>query len=204
MNIYIKNLSSSEVARLGTNVELGSANLELLQLHLQLFRPMPRASHHAIPLLSVQRNSSIPYTCASCTLIRAIARVSLRQRVLHLRNQRRRQYASTFASPATVNKAVDIPESSRELYNALEGLKKDAAGFTNLSRVQLALKSLEERAGVRVAVLGLGGEGLAKRLVRLLLADPLAKQGDWERKVGGEADDDGTSLLLRYVSPACK
>lgn len=96
-----------------------------------------------------------------------------------------------------MNKPINVPEPWRELYKALEGLKKDAASFTNLSRVQLALKSLDERAGVRVAILSLGGEKLAKRLVSLLLADPLGKEGIWEQRVGSDDAGDGRSLLLR-------
>jgi hypothetical protein len=140
------------------------------------------------------------FTCPSCVLHRAIARQKFRQYVAQLQNQRRR-YASTFASPATVNKAIDVPPASRELYDALEILKEDASGFTNLSRVQLAIRSLESggRSSIRVAVLGFKDSASARQLVRLLLADPLGKEGAWERNIrlGKGKEDDGRNVLLR-------
>lgn len=74
----------------------------------------------------------------------------------------------------------------------------------NLSRLQLALRGLERGdTVVRIAVLGIGGDdGIrrARRLVRLLLADPLI-EGTWETRLGetGEAEEEGKALLIRLV-----
>ncbi len=68
-------------------------------------------------------------------------------------------------------------------------LQKHAASFVNLSRIQLALRGLRQEAGkesVRVALLGLakGSAGrTAKEVLRLVLADPLKPEEDWERQL---------------------
>ena len=80
-----------------------------------------------------------------------------------------------------------------ELENALLDLKKHAANYVNLSRLQLALLGLRQPAGeesVRVAVLGINnGQAdraeVAKEVLRLLLADPLKEEEEWERKLAG-------------------
>lgn len=72
-------------------------------------------------------------------------------------------------------------------------LRKHAANYVNLSRLQLALLGLRQPAGeesVRVAVLGVNnghaGPGeAAKEVLRLLLADPLKEEEEWERKLAG-------------------
>lgn len=73
----------------------------------------------------------------------------------------------------------------------------------NLSRLQLALHGLQQSPGdeaIRIAVLGLadGGESLqrAKELVRLLLADPLNTEEEWERILLQDKQG-GKPLLLR-------
>jgi hypothetical protein len=158
----------------------------------------PRAlPSRAIPSIATTR-MQVPFTCPSCTLFRALARHSLRRHVAVLQSQRRR-HASTFASPATVNKPIDVAPDKKELYHALEALKQDAAPFVNLSRLQLALRSLEGGgAKVRVAVLGVGDGTKAKRLARLLVADPLAERGRWESGLT-DGDGEGGSVLVRYV-----
>lgn len=72
----------------------------------------------------------------------------------------------------------------------------------NLSRVQLALSALRQDAGdetVRVAILGLanGAEGgkIAKEVLRLLLADPLSPELEWERDLA--AHDASSPLIVR-------
>ncbi|KKY29521.1 hypothetical protein UCDDA912_g10550 [Diaporthe ampelina] len=78
----------------------------------------------------------------------------------------------------------------KELQDALQELQKHATNYVNLSRVQLALNALRQDAGeetVRVAILGLtnGSESgqTAKEVLRLLLADPLSPEQDWEREL---------------------
>ena len=46
-------------------------------------------------------------------------------------------------------------------------------------------------------VLSLGDQRLARRLVRLLIADPLSQEGRWERELEGEGRDDGRGILVR-------
>jgi hypothetical protein len=162
--------------------------------------PPQALSSRAVYLSVAAVKGQASFTCPSCILTRAIARQSLRQRVFHLQSQRRR-HASTFASPATVNKPIDVSSDKRELYDALEALKKDAAPFVNLSRLQLALRSLEGRgSSIRVAVLGFGdGSKAARRLVQLLVADPLKEVGEWEGALGVGGAEEGRSLLVKYV-----
>jgi hypothetical protein len=157
-------------------------------------RALPSRTINSITTTRIQ----VPFTCPSCTLFRALARHCLRRRVAVLQSQRRR-HASTFASPATVNKPIDVAADKKELYLALEALKKDAAPFVNLSRLQLALRSLEgEGSKVRVAVLGAGDGMKARRLARLLVADPLTGRGRWEDGLA-DGDGEGGSVLVRYV-----
>lgn len=58
------------------------------------------------------------------------------------------------------------------------------------------LSSLEagENPTVRIAVLGLNGHAKARKLVQLLLADPLGEQKDWEALI---TNDDERGLLVR-------
>ncbi|KAI7781540.1 hypothetical protein LA080_014573 [Diaporthe eres] len=94
---------------------------------------------------------------------------------------RRNQSTSASSQPSNPRK---------ELQDALQELQKHATNYVNLSRVQLALNALRQGAGeetVRVAILGLtnGSESgqTAKDVLRLLLADPLSPEQDWEREL---------------------
>ncbi|TVY40308.1 hypothetical protein LOCC1_G005418 [Lachnellula occidentalis] len=106
-----------------------------------------------------------------------------------------------------------VPKSPRkELHDALLELQKDAANYINISKLQLALRGLEQTPGeetIRVAILGIadGGASLrkSKELLRLLLADPLKTEEEWERvlldhrprgkpiliRVGGNGGEEG-------------
>ncbi|GME40016.1 hypothetical protein B0A49_09583 [Neofusicoccum parvum] len=115
----------------------------------------------------------------------------------------RRRPAATLASRTAINAPLDVPPRLKELYQALDALKSDAASYVNLSRLQLALRGLEtEDPVVRVAVLGLGDQASAKRLARLLLADPLADKGSWEEALEEREADNGQAVLLRYGDDA--
>lgn len=48
-------------------------------------------------------------------------------------------------------------------------------------------------------VLGINGHRGASRLVRALLADPLAPEAQWEKQLIAAGDEDGRALVLRYV-----
>lgn len=96
----------------------------------------------------------------------------------------------------------------KELQEALQALEKHAANYVNLSRVQLALSALREEAGgetVRVAILGVANTydrktPTAKELLRLLLADPLSPEQEWERELA--AHDSSTPLIVRIGADA--
>jgi hypothetical protein len=96
-----------------------------------------------------------------------------------------------------------IPARYEPLHKALSEVQKKASAQVNLSRLRLALQGLESDAPVaRVAVLGLNVEDTARRLVRLLLADALEKEGRWEKQLLAQRDVDSSGgLLLRYGHP---
>ncbi|KAK8154042.1 hypothetical protein BKA80DRAFT_243335 [Phyllosticta citrichinensis] len=160
---------------------------------------------------SVQRLAKSPvsrpssaYVCPSCSSWRlgsSLSRPSLptrtaahRARLANLRNN-----ASTLASRTAINAPLEGPPRLKELHQALDALKTDAATYINLSRLQLALRSLErDDPVVRIAVLSLGDQTAAKRLVRLLLADPLADKGSWEDELEQSGSGTGQAVLLRY------
>lgn len=90
----------------------------------------------------------------------------------------------------------------RDLEDSLKDLQKHAANYVNLSRIQLALSGLKQEAGnesIRIAILGLtnGADSgrIAKEVLRLLLADPLKPEQDWEQQLGNH--DAGQPLIIR-------
>lgn len=98
-------------------------------------------------------------------------------------------------------------EARKELELALKELQKSAPNYVNLSRVQLALNALRQEAGdetVRVAILGLanGVEAgrTAKEVLRLLLADPLLPEQEWEKELA--AHDVNSPLIVRVGATA--
>ncbi|KAL3481832.1 hypothetical protein BJX99DRAFT_243493 [Aspergillus californicus] len=119
---------------------------------------------------------------------------SLRSRPLAIQ----RPYST---SPSTALTARHVPPRLRDLYNSLSRIQSVAPDQVNLSRLQLALRGLEsEDVLVRVAVLGLNDMAAARKLVRLLLADPLKGREAWEDMVDGIGEMDGLErgLLIRY------
>lgn len=103
------------------------------------------------------------------------------------RRTRRKSLATRRNQSATASSQP--PNPRKELHDALQDLQKHATNYVNLSRVQLALNALRQDAGeetVRVAILGLTkGEPesaqTAKEVLRLLLADPLSPEQEWEK-----------------------
>ncbi|KAI8214495.1 hypothetical protein K4K52_000978 [Colletotrichum sp. SAR 10_76] len=99
------------------------------------------------------------------------------------------------------------PNARSELIDVLLELQKHAVNHVNLSRLQLALQGLRQEPGhekVRVAILALAdGAGepgkTAKELLRVLLADPLGDEAEWERAVKGH---DTTQPLVVRVGEA--
>jgi hypothetical protein len=132
----------------------------------------------------------------------------------------RRKYSSTVSTTA-IDARKPIPAAFQELHASLSDLEEEASIYINPSQLQLALRGLEsENAVTRVAgtiasrqrrfsssnpyvvlmaviVLGVNGQRGACRLVRVLLADPLRPESEWERQLADGDETDGRSLLLR-------
>ncbi|KAI7011177.1 hypothetical protein KC355_g5861 [Hortaea werneckii] len=107
---------------------------------------------------------------------------------------------ASLTSATAINAPSTVPPEYRELHQQLSALHESASGYVDLSRLQLALRSLESDTPViRVALLGLGSNGAlaARKLARALLSDPLSSEESWEQQILQSAKD-GRSLLLRY------
>ncbi|KAL3458534.1 hypothetical protein BJX64DRAFT_221201 [Aspergillus heterothallicus] len=118
------------------------------------------------------------------------------------RSLSRTNNAHYSTSPSTAHTARHVPPRLRELYESLVRIQAVAPEQVNLSRVQLALRGLEsEEPLIRVAVLGLNDVASARKLVRLLLADPLKGREDWEDMLDDVFGKNGGlegGLLIRY------
>ncbi|KAI2733751.1 hypothetical protein CBS147332_766 [Penicillium roqueforti] len=107
--------------------------------------------------------------------------------------------APRIFSTSTVITAKSVPPRFKELHAALEEVKDAALEQVNLSRLQFALRGLEsETPLIRVAVLGLNDATSARKLVRLLLADPLSPRENWEDILDSYDADSSRGLLIRY------
>lgn len=110
-----------------------------------------------------------------------------------------RRCASTLSSTTAVNATKNVPTRYRDLYGALGEVRKKASAHVNISRLQLALQGLEsDTPTTRVAFLGLNVQQTARRLVRLLLADPLVDQESWENELLEAEEDTSQGLLIRF------
>lgn len=89
---------------------------------------------------------------------------------------------------------------AQELHRALSELQKSAASYVNVSRLQLALRGLEQGPGnetIRIAVLAYPGSlRRVRELIRVLLADPLKQEEEWERALL-EGEDAERPWLIR-------
>ncbi|KAE8348554.1 hypothetical protein BDV28DRAFT_152716 [Aspergillus coremiiformis] len=100
---------------------------------------------------------------------------------------------------SSVVHARHVPPRLRELYEALNQIQGVATEQVNVSRLQLALRGLESEAPIiRVAVLGLNDATAARKLVRLLLADPLNTRESWEDTLDAYDSDPSQGVLIRY------
>ncbi|POR33721.1 Uncharacterized protein TPAR_06071 [Tolypocladium paradoxum] len=114
-----------------------------------------------------------------------------------------RRWQSTTTTTATTTSTDPRVELERTLLE----LQTRAPNLVNLSRLQLALQGLRQSPGeevVRVAILGLGDGGsgagpTARRVLGMLLADPLVDEEAWEREL--EAHDPSRPLIVR-VAPS--
>ena len=121
---------------------------EQLLLHL----PMPPTGRP--PAQLVRRDAFSRFICPSCAFSRTLItnKVTVPSRQTPQLNRPSRRHASTVASATAINAPVDVPIAFKDLHESLQKLKNDAAVYTNLSRLQLALRGLESRnAVVRVA-----------------------------------------------------
>ncbi|BCR94775.1 uncharacterized protein AKAW2_11821A [Aspergillus luchuensis] len=151
---------------------------------------------------SSSSSSSSVFYCPSCSTWRRS--LSSRRTRLQLPQQQHQQqsWASLQRSGIATTSVVHtrhIPPRLKDLHEALNRVKDVAPEQVNLSRLQLALRGLEsEKPVVRVAVLGLNDATAARRLVRLLLADPLNSRESWEDALDAYGEDTERGLLIRY------
>lgn len=166
-----------------------------------------------IPRLAIGRSSifGLPISalkqriCPICSLARASSRPNKRPRTsrleqLRVRSQSQTTVPSTSLTDTLTPKASIDPRTN--LRNALVDLQQDAASFVNISRLQLAIRGLEQEAGqetIRIGILGLadGGSSLkiAKKLLRLLVVDPLKPEEEWEQILIN--DPEGKPVLIK-------
>ncbi|KAL9576306.1 MAG: hypothetical protein Q9212_007215, partial [Teloschistes hypoglaucus] len=146
------------------------------------------------------RKPSPGYVCPNCIVRNALRRAHQRQASTHRLQPSARRPLSTISSVTAVNVKKDLPPAFRGLYDALGVLQREAAVYANLSQIHLAQRGLESENGItRIAALG-GIDGhQTRRLVRILLADPLTPEREWEKQLLGLDDSDGRALLLRYA-----
>lgn len=141
-----------------------------------------------------------PSAVASTRLVHdhTLARATSTSPYISQRTQIR--HATNLASRTAINPSSNVPAEHQQLYASLDRLKDTASDYVNQSRLQLALRGLEtSRPTVRIGLLGLGQDGhvAARKLARVLLADALGDEGQWE-KLLQQPSHDGKPLLLRY------
>lgn len=136
------------------------------------------------------KNPRVSTACPFCSIS-----PSARSRSRSRRDLVSRRLQSTSTTTTTTN-------PRKELEQALLDLQKQAPAFINLSRLQLALQGLRQTPGqesVRVAILGLANGSdagkTAKNVLRVLLADPLQDEQEWERQLN--THDPKEPLIVR-------
>ncbi|CAG8980761.1 hypothetical protein HYALB_00011339 [Hymenoscyphus albidus] len=215
MDVDVSNIEAKGLQHTAIAVPAGEGQGDELDrafggLQVGINKMPPRIPRLALGLtkLSKAKNktpASHPQICPICTFARNSQRPSSTRRS-QLQSNRigRRQQSNATAAASVQSSAPQVAISPRiELRDALNDLQKHAANYVNISRLQLALRGLEQSTGdeiIRIAILGLadGGDSLkkAKQLVRLLLADPLKAEEEWERGLLDEQPGN-RPLLLR-------
>ncbi|KAJ5146215.1 uncharacterized protein N7515_000779 [Penicillium bovifimosum] len=180
----------------------------------------PRLRNALAKSLSRPLDNSAVFYCPSCAVwLRSLSTRADTRRTDKPDSYRRAGRASkaiTEFSPrafstSTVITAKSVPSRFKELHAALEAVKDAGLEQVNLSRLQFALRGLEsETPLIRVAghgtnlfslwniVLGLNDAISARKLVRLLLADPLVPRQSWEDVLESYDADSSRGLLIRY------
>ncbi|KAE9364883.1 hypothetical protein N431DRAFT_489347 [Stipitochalara longipes BDJ] len=143
--------------------------------------------------------------CPICSLSRASPRPSKRPRTVQLgqlRIRSRNQSTGSSISAADILSPRISSDPRKALRDTLADLQQDAASFVNISRLQLAIRGLEQEAGqetIRIGILGLadGGNSVkrAEELLRLLVVDPLKTEEEWERIL--RDDQQGKPILVK-------
>lgn len=180
---------------------------------------IPRVSLGLSKLSKTPIESTPSQICPACTFARRTARrlaSTSPQRSEHgrkrpieaLHNPKSTLPAHTLS--LTKSSTAQVPLSQRiELRDSLLDLQKHAANYVKISRLQLAVRGLDQPAGdekIRIAIMGLYGEGgdgdpmrKVKQLVRVFLADPLVAEEGWERILSENGNVD-EPLLIRISS----
>lgn len=150
-------------------------------------------SKHQLQLRAFARLLDRAATCPTCSAKRAVPQVLAPSR---------RRAASTLSSNTAVNASRSVPDKYKPLYAALSDVRRHASGHLNISRLQLALQGLESTSPkIRIAVLGLNVQDTAKRIVRLLLADPLEAPEQWEKELVGHKSRYENGVIIRFGQP---
>ncbi|POS88421.1 hypothetical protein EPUL_000166, partial [Erysiphe pulchra] len=118
--------------------------------------------------------------------------------------KRRRGPATHNVYPVSTKFLSDLKTPRAQLIRSLKELNKHAPSYISQSRLQLALRGLEQKCGeetIRIAVLCITGEKssfhTAKKLIQLLLADPLKPKELWEQILLSE----GPQAILLKLDP---
>lgn len=176
-------------------------------LHSVSLEMPPRLIRPGIGLSRVCQSSSRlspPSVCLICAHSQSVQTKASNRRPRSFQIQTRKTSTLSSQSPVPSSKASLAQSDPRvELQNSLRDLQKHASRFVNLSRLQLALHGVQQPSGdepIRIAILGLADGGrsyeTAKEFLRLLLADPLKAEEEWERTLL-EAKQTGKPLLLK-------
>jgi hypothetical protein len=168
----------------------------------------PRIPRVAIGPSKISRRPITPQNqqiCLFCSLSRSLQLRRRQPQTQQLGHRIRARRQLNIASATVADDSVKTPSQNprSELRDALLNLQKQAGSYINISRLQLALRGLEQPAGdetIRIAILGLehGGDSMskAKELLRILVADPLKTEEEWEQ-VLTEDQQGGKPLLLK-------
>ena len=138
-------------------------------------------------------------TCFFCSLIAHRPSSSPKHRRHPRAGLPSRRYQSTAST--TRNPRQELEETLKELW-------RQAPHVARSSRLTLALEGLRQTAGeerVRVAIIGLdagNAKGTAQDVLRLLLADPLGSEQQWETDL--EARDGHAPFIVRVSSEAAE
>ncbi|KAK8062930.1 hypothetical protein PG997_015027 [Apiospora hydei] len=157
-----------------------------------------KAAKEGASLLSRSAGPDSQAICFFCSLSRNAARPAAgssptrhpRRKPLNNTTARRLQSTATAAAVAPQTHRYFRLGPRKELEHVLLDLQKHAANYVNLSRLQLAISGLRQQPGhesIRVAILGLtnctDAGKTVKHLLKLLLADPLKTEEEWEQEI---------------------